>query len=81
MKIALAITILGVLIAFALRAEAADRALVLNDQEQAALIHALDLATRSGDTKDARVTVYLLNKLEQAPVVTDKKDDKPETPK
>lgn len=77
MKLAIA----AALIALSVPSFAQDRALVLNDQEAAALRQVLDQATRSGDTKFARITVYLLNKLEAAPIVTDHKDDPPEATK
>jgi hypothetical protein len=55
-------------------AQAKDVALMLNDQEQAALRQILDVATKAGGMQIAPNTVYLLNKLNTAPVVTDHKD-------
>lgn len=53
---------------------AADKALMLNDQEQAALRHVLDVATKAQGIEIAPMTVYLLNKLNAAGVVTESKE-------
>lgn len=81
MKIALAIAALCYFVAFMFSADAAEKVLVFNDQEQAYLARVLDLATKAGDTKDARITVYFLNKLESAPVKTDPPPATEEAPK
>lgn len=63
-------------------ARAADYALVINDAEKAALIEALDEATKAKGLAIANKTVFLLNKIQTAPMVTDRKEDPPkETPK
>lgn len=64
-----------VLLALTLPASAKDVMLVLNDQEQAALRHILDSATKSEGLQVAQATVYLLNKLNTAPEVTERKND------
>ena len=51
-------------------AMAAEKALVLTDQEQAALVEILDAATKQGGLSIAGKTTYFLNKLNTAPVVT-----------
>jgi hypothetical protein len=49
---------------------AAERALVLTDQEQTALVEILDAATKQGGISIAGKTTYFLNKLNAAPTVT-----------
>lgn len=72
---------------FPLSAYAAEKALMLNEQEQAALLKVLDTATKSGGIEIAPSTVYLLNKLNTAPTVVEHKDPakqdapQPDTPK
>ena len=56
-------------------AKAAEYALVLNDSERQALIALLDEATKAKGLAVAPNAVYLANKIQSAPVVTDKKDD------
>jgi len=74
------IVLVILLLAFASRANAADTALILNDQEKAALLEALDEATKAKGLAIAPNTVYLANKIRTAPVVTDRKDN-PDPPK
>jgi hypothetical protein len=62
-------------------ARSADKALILNDQEQAALRNVLDIATKAEGLKIAPATVYLMNKLDAAGVVTERKDPTPEPKK
>lgn len=62
-------------------AGAADRAVVLNDTETAALLDALDEATKAKGLAIAPNTVYLANKIRTAPIVTERKEDPPPTPK
>ena len=68
-------------------AVAAEKALVLTDQEQTALVEILDAATKQGGISIAGKTTYFLNKLNAAPVTSqtpaDPKADKakPEKPK
>ena len=56
-------------------AQAADKVLVLNDNEQAIFRQILDAATKSGGIQAAPYTVYFLNKLDSAPSVVPHKDD------
>lgn len=70
-----------VLIALSTAAEAKDVMLVLNDQEQAALRRVLDSATKSEGMQLAPITVYLLNKLNSAAEVVERKDGAPEPDK
>lgn len=49
---------------------AADRALILSDDEQAAFRRVLDVATKAQGLQVAQTTLYFLNKLNSAPVVT-----------
>lgn len=65
------------LLALTATAHATDRALILNDDEQAALRQILDAATRAQGIQIAPVTVYLLNKLNSAPAVVEHKDEPP----
>jgi len=62
-------------------ASAKDVMLVLNDQEQAALRRVLDSATKSEGMQLAPITVYLLNKLNSAAEVVERKDGAPEQDK
>jgi hypothetical protein len=62
-------------------ARAADYALILSDAERAALIEALDEATKAKGLQIAPNTVYLANKIRSAPLVTERKDDPPPAPK
>jgi hypothetical protein len=48
---------------------AADKALILTDQEQQELIQVLDQATKMGGLSIAPVTAKLLGKLQSAPAV------------
>lgn len=57
--------------------QAADYAIILNDAEKAALLEALDEATKAKGLLIAGNTVYLANKIRTAPVVTERKDDDP----
>ena len=61
------------------QAIAADRALILSDDEQAAFRQVLDVATKAQGLQIAQTTLFLLNKLNSAPVVTSA--PKPEDPK
>lgn len=65
---------LSVLIVTLGSASAKDVMLVLNDQEQAALRRVLDSATKSEGMQLAPITVYLLNKLNSAAEVVERKD-------
>lgn len=56
-------------------ASAKDVILVLTEQEQAALRHVLDAATKAEGMQVAPATVYLLNKLNTAPEAVEHKDD------
>jgi len=69
-----------VLIALAVPAEGRDVMIVLNDQEQAALRRVLDSATKAEGIQIAPMTVYLMNKLNAAMEVVERKEDsKPAT--
>ena len=57
---------------------AADKALMLNEQEQAAFKQILDSATKAGGIQIAPTTVYFLNKLNVAPTVEPEKKSEPE---
>jgi hypothetical protein len=61
-------------------AHAADYAVVLSDVERAALLDALDVATKAKGLEIAGNTVYLANKIKSAPVVTAQKDEPPPAP-
>jgi hypothetical protein len=63
------------------RAMAADKALMLNDNEQAALRHILDVATKAEGIAIAPVAVYFINKLDSAPAVVERKDESKKVPK
>lgn len=69
----------------ALPAAAADYALILNDQERAALVGVLDELTKAKGLAVAKTTLHLYNKVVSAPAVTEQKppddDAKPETEK
>jgi hypothetical protein len=56
-------------------AHAADKALLLNDNEQAIFRQILDAATKAGGIQAAPYTVYFLNKLDAAPAVVPHKDE------
>lgn len=71
------IRVLSLLALSCCRAMAADYAVVLNDGEKAALLEALDEATKAKGLAIAGNTVYLANKIKAAPVVTERKDDPP----
>lgn len=63
-------------------AQAADKALILSDQEQAAYRAVLDAAIRAnGLSPISRNAFILSDKLDQAGVVTEHKDDSKETAK
>ena len=70
-RIALAMLVLPLA---ATGASAADHMLVLSDQEMAALYQVLDSATKAQGLQIAPQTVYLLNKMKAAPVVTEHTD-------
>ena len=72
--------VLVVLLLLTSGAGATDKALILNDQEQAVLHQILDEATKFGGIEVAPNTVYFLNKLNAAPVVTPHKDEQPAAP-
>ena len=55
-------------------AQAKDVALILNDNEVTALKQMLDAATKAQGLAVAGTAVYLLDKINKAPTVTDKKD-------
>ena len=69
----------ALVLAFPAQALAADKALILSDDEQAALRHVLDVATKAEGLQIAQTTLFLLNKLNSAPVVTS--EPRPEDPK
>lgn len=58
------------LLALITTANAADKALILSDDEQVVFRHVLDVATKAEGLGIAQNTLYLLNKLNSAPVVT-----------
>jgi len=60
---------------------AAEKALVLTDQEQTALVEILDAATKQGGISVAGKTIYFLNKLNAAPVVTSQTPAEPKADK
>ena len=49
--------------------ERADKAVVLSDEEQSALVQILDAATKAQGISIATNTVYFLNKIKSAPTV------------
>lgn len=55
-------------------ASAKDFAVVLNEQERAQLVHALDVATRADGLNIAESTAALFNKIKLAPEVVPHKD-------
>lgn len=59
---------------------AADRAIVANEQEVNALIQLIDEAVKSKGLAVAQAAIYWVNKLQAAPVVTDRKDEPPPAP-
>lgn len=59
----------AIVFSFPVQAHAADRALMLTDDEQAAFRHILDVATKAEGLSIAQNTVYFLNKLNSAPTV------------
>jgi len=61
----------------AVPAQAAERALMFDDNDVKVLTQILDAATRSGGIQIAPATVYILDKLNKAPVVTERKDADP----
>lgn len=70
------------LLLFTLPASAADKALVLNDGQQAALKQTLDAAIRAnGLSTTSRNALILSDMLDAAPVVTARTDDKPKEDK
>lgn len=62
--------------------KAADRAILASEQEVAALIQLIDEALKAKGVTVAQNAVYWLNKIQSAPVVTERKDepDKPKDP-
>lgn len=58
---------------FASPASAADYAIILTEQERAAMVEMLDIATRAQGLMITRKTIPLWEKLINAPVVTDQK--------
>lgn len=68
------------LVALSASAQAKDVMMVLTDQEQAALRHVLDAATKAEGMQVAPVTVYFQNKLNTAMEVVDHKEN-PDPPK
>lgn len=60
---------------FALPANAADRAIMANEQEIAALVQLIDEALKSKGVSVVQNSSYWLNKLHSAPIVTERKDD------
>ena len=69
----------ALVLAFPAQAHAADKALILSDDEQTALRRVLDVATKAEGLQIAQTTLFLLNKLNSAPVVTS--EPRPEDPK
>lgn len=57
---------------------AADRAIVSNDQETAALVQLIDEALKAKGVAVAQNAAYWLNKIQNAPVVTSQKEIKPD---
>ena len=68
------IALTALIFALPAQAFAADRALMLTDDEQAALRHILDVATKAEGLGIAQNTVYFLNKLNTAPTVVPQVD-------
>lgn len=67
---------------FSAPAWGADRAIVASEQEVTALVQLIDDALKARGVAVAQNAVYWLNKLQSAPIVTDRKDDPPkDTPK
>ena len=76
------LVLVALVLALPVKAFAADKALILSDDEQAAFRQILDAATKGSGIQIAPAAVYLLNKLNTAPVVTPHVDaPKPEEPK
>lgn len=61
-------------------AGAADRALILNDQEQAVLHGLFDRCVRAAGLACTNDALYFDNKLQAAPTIIEKKDDPPKEP-
>ena len=61
-------------------AQAADHALILNDEEIKVLRQMLDVATKAQGLAVAKFAVYFDDKLANAPAVKEHKDDKPAEP-
>ena len=59
---------------------AADRALMLNEQEQAVLHGLFDRCVRAAGLACANDALYFDNKLQAAPTIVEKKDDPPKEP-
>lgn len=70
----LRLTIAALLLATA-SARSADRAIVANEQEVTALIQLIDEAVKSKGLSVAQAALYWVNKLQAAPMVTDRKDE------
>ena len=66
------------LLAFVASAQAKDVMLVLNDQEQAALMQILDVATKANGLQIANNTVAFMQKLQSAPAVVKHTDPTPD---
>lgn len=72
MKLAALILLLSIV-----PARAADYMIVLNDNEKKVLIDILDEATKARGLVIAGSTLHFLNKVQTAPVVTERKEDPP----
>jgi hypothetical protein len=64
---------LAILMLLISSAQAADKAVILSDQEQVALRNILDIATKAQGLAIAGDALYFANKINQAGVVTDQK--------
>lgn len=72
----------GALCGFLAFAKAADRVVIVNDREAAALVQLIDEALKSKGTAVVQNAFYWLNKIENAPaasVTPDRKEDQDKT--
>lgn len=63
------------LLLFSVPANAVERAIMANDQEIAALVQIIDEALKAKGVAVAQNSTYWLNKVQSAPIVTERKDD------
>lgn len=75
------LVVVGGLCGVGVSSKAADRAIVANEQEVNALIQLIDEALKAKGISVAQNAIYWLNKINTAPIVTDQKEVKPDTPK